>query len=129
MPSHAFVLLRAKLERPRIGHSVVRRPRLFASLDAGLASNLTLVSAPAGFGKTTLVAGWLEQYQGPAAWLSIDVHDNQIGGFLADLVGAIRTAIPGACRDVGLALQMPQPLPTEFLASILSNDLDELHAR
>jgi LuxR family maltose regulon positive regulatory protein len=65
-------LLATKLYIPRARASLVSRPDLIRRLNEGLASPVTLISAPAGFGKTTLVSDWLNQVKLPAAWLSLD---------------------------------------------------------
>src|SRR5262249_51672109 len=68
-------LLATKLSLPRVRPDLVARPRLLARLDAGLIGMLTLVCAPAGFGKTTLLAEWLRRTGRPAAWLGLDAGD------------------------------------------------------
>ncbi len=65
-------ILATKLYIPRLRPNVVSRPRLLARLNEGLHRKLTLISAPAGFGKTTLVSEWLAGCERPAAWLSLD---------------------------------------------------------
>ena len=85
-------LLRTKLYIPPPRHEQVRRPRLLERLDAGLRCKLTLVSAPAGFGKTTLVSEWMTGCSRPAAWLSLDESDNDPTRFLAYLIAALQTA-------------------------------------
>jgi LuxR family maltose regulon positive regulatory protein len=87
-------VLATKLYAPTRRQQVVPRPRLVERLDAGLAegSRLTLVSAPPGFGKTTLIGEWLGRRDGPrAGWLSVDADDNDLTRFLAHLVAALRT--------------------------------------
>jgi len=89
-------LLQTKLYIPPIRRELVSRPRLLDWLNAGLHRNLMLVSAPAGFGKTTLVAEWLAgcerlEPKVRAAWLSLDEGDNDTARFLAYLIAALRT--------------------------------------
>ena len=94
-------LLETKLYVPRSRRGLVPRPRLSERLDRGAASKLMLVSAPAGFGKTTLLAEWLAA--GPAApgggrlaaWLSLDRGDNDPASFWAYVIAALRTVAPG----------------------------------
>src|SRR5580765_8369000 len=69
-------LLRTKLTPPRLPAGLVPRAALLARLEAGLARKLTLVVAPAGFGKSTLVAGWLAVHSGPTGWVSLEAGDN-----------------------------------------------------
>ncbi|MCB9006296.1 MAG: hypothetical protein H6656_02770 [Ardenticatenaceae bacterium] len=76
------ILLQTKLFKPRIQGSFVPRPRLMAALNKGLPGKVTLVSAPAGFGKTTLVSSWLQEANQTAAWLSLDALDDEPARFL-----------------------------------------------
>src|SRR5262245_22339757 len=80
--------LRARLLRPRLAPDALGRPRLIARLAEGLERPLTLVCAPAGYGKTTLLRQWLDACTYPAAWLSLDALDGDPASLLAALVGA-----------------------------------------
>jgi len=82
------LLLSTKMTIPRTQPKLVERPHLAAQLDSGLSRRLTLVSAPAGFGKTTLVAAWANGLDVPVAWLSIDDGDNDPARFLSYLIAA-----------------------------------------
>ena len=84
---------------------------------------LTLISAPAGFGKTTLVGEWLAGCGRPAAWLSLDEADNDAPRFLAYLVAALRTIAADIGEGVLGALQSPQPPPTESILTALLNEI------
>jgi LuxR family transcriptional regulator, maltose regulon positive regulatory protein len=106
---------------PRTG--LVARPRLLALLDEAAARGLALVAAPAGFGKSTLVAEWLRQTRRPAAWLAIDRHDNDPARFLAYLVRALQPLAPEVGASVLAALGTPQPAEVRALVSQLINDL------
>ncbi len=90
-------ILATKLYRPPSRPKVVLRPRLVERLNEGLAAGhrLTLVSAPAGFGKTTLVSEWVAGCGRPAAWLSLDEGDSDPSRFLTYLVAALQTVVPG----------------------------------
>jgi LuxR family maltose regulon positive regulatory protein len=105
--------------RPR----VVPRPRLIKQLNDGLYGKLTLVSAPAGFGKTTLVSEWLAGCGRPAAWLSLDEGDSDPPRFLLYLVAALRTILPELGDGVVAALHSPQPPPAEALLTALINEM------
>ena len=83
-------LLATKLYIPPARPNVVLRPRLLERLNQGLYRKLTLISAPAGFGKTTLVSAWLAACRRPAAWLSLDERDNDPARFLTYLVAALQ---------------------------------------
>ena len=122
-------LLQTKLFVPRSRRGLVPRPRLTERLDRGAASKLMLVSAPAGFGKTTLLAEWLAA--GPArptkepsaAWLSLDRGDNDPATFWTYVIAALQTVAPGVGADTLTLLQEPQPAPIESVLTTLLNDL------
>src|SRR6476659_10079387 len=108
-------LLATKLYLPPLRPNVVLRPRLVERLHAGLHRKLTLISAPAGFGKTTLVSEWVTGCACPTAWLSLDAGDADLGRFLLYLVAALRTVAPTIGEDVVRVLQAPQPPPTDTI--------------
>src|SRR6266568_2560291 len=78
-------LVHTKLSRPRSGSDVITRTRLIERLNAGLGCEIILVCAPAGFGKTTLLTQWVQTIDRPAAWLSLDEHDNELPAFVQSL--------------------------------------------
>jgi LuxR family transcriptional regulator, maltose regulon positive regulatory protein len=84
---------------------------------------LTLISAPAGSGKTTLVSQWIGGSGRPTAWLSLDAEDRDVSRFLMHLVAALQTVAPRAGRGVLAALLTPQPPATEALLTALTNDI------
>ncbi len=116
-------LLLTKLYVPPSRPDIVARPRLMARLTEGTRGPLTLVSAPAGFGKTTLVAEWAAGCGRPVAWLSLDERDDDPSSFLAYLVAALRTVAPGIGSGVLVALQSPQPPPLESILTTIVNEL------
>jgi LuxR family transcriptional regulator, maltose regulon positive regulatory protein len=116
-------ILATKLYVPPPRPKVVLRPRLIERLNEGLQRRLTLVSAPAGFGKTTLLGEWLAGCGRPAAWLSLDDGDNDPARFLAYLVAALRTVGADIGEGVLAALQSPQPPPTESILTALLNEI------
>jgi LuxR family maltose regulon positive regulatory protein len=116
-------LLATKLYLPRARLDLVVRLRLFTRLDAGLHGALTLVCAPAGFGKTTLLAEWLRRTGRPAAWLGLDAGDSDPTVFLRYLVAALQAQAPEVGATMLTLLQSPQPPPLETLLTILVNDL------
>ena len=120
MDEPSVPLLATKLHAPR-RRRVVDRPRLRAPLDRGDHPALTLVSAPAGFGKTTLVAQWFADRPG-SAWLSLDRRDNDPALFWTYVVAAIQSAIPDAGTTARVLLEAPQPSIEAALAALL-NDL------
>jgi LuxR family maltose regulon positive regulatory protein len=102
---------------------LIARPRLFQQLEEGLVGKLTLISAPAGFGKTTLVSSWLEYAELPAAWLSLDEDDNDFARFLTYFIAALKTIRPEAGTGV-LSMLHSSPLPhSRTLLTLLINDL------
>ena len=119
-------LLAAKLNPPRIQPGYVPRPRLYERLDAGLQRRLTLVSAPAGYGKTALLSSWISGLgkNARSAWISLDAGDNDPARFLAYLIGALQTIAPEIDGDFRSALQSPQPRIMEEVLTTLINQLD-----
>ena len=118
-------LLETKLHVPRLRRGLVTRPRLSDRLSRGAESALTLVSAPAGFGKTTLLTEWLAAAPADgrsAAWLSLDQRDNDSAVFWTYLVTALQTAAHGVGAGALLLLQSPQS-PIETVLATLVNDL------
>ncbi|NJN53931.1 MAG: AAA family ATPase [Anaerolineae bacterium] len=122
-------ILATKLFIPPPRSQVVRRSRLLQRLNEGLGDNhragrkLTLISAAAGFGKTTLVSEWVASCQRATAWLSLDEGDNDPARFLAYLVAALQTLVPMIGEGVLAMLQSPQPPPTESMLTILLNEI------
>ncbi len=117
-------LLKTKFHIPESRNSQLLRPRLLTLLNAGLNGRLTLLSAPAGFGKTTLLSSWARQCGRPVAWLSLDPRDNDPAHFWTYLLAAIQTAtgLPLAAREMLLNRQSP---PVETLLSLLLNELSD----
>ncbi|MEZ4678277.1 MAG: LuxR C-terminal-related transcriptional regulator [Caldilineaceae bacterium] len=116
-------LLATKLYRPPARPNVVPRPRLMERLNAGLQRKLTLVAAPAGFGKTTLLSEWLAGCGRPVAWLSLDDGDNDATRFLTYLVAALQTVVPQMGTALMALLQSPQPPPVASLLTPLLNEI------
>src|SRR6266550_2847890 len=116
-------ILATKLYLPRLRPNVVFRPRLLERLNEGVHRKLTLISAPAGFGKTTLVSEWVEGIERPTAWLSLDEGDNDPTRFLTYLVAASQTIAPNIGEGVLGVLQSPQPPPPEAILTAMLNDL------
>jgi LuxR family maltose regulon positive regulatory protein len=111
---------------------MVHRPRLIEQLGKGFHSGrpagVTLISAPAGFGKTTLVSAWLDglrltESQHQAAWLSLDEGDSDLTRFLTYLAAALQTISPDIGGEMLAMVQSPQPPPVESVLTTLVNDL------
>jgi LuxR family maltose regulon positive regulatory protein len=154
-----YPLLQTKLHIPPVRPGLVLRPRLFERLNAGLPTTvglsqtpealfpppeafsrgLTLISAPAGFGKTTLVSEWVHHLQLHAseegqinygiAWLSLDEGDSDLVRFLIYTIAALRTIQPDIGDVVLSALQSPQPPPAEVVLISLINELAAIPSR
>jgi LuxR family maltose regulon positive regulatory protein len=97
-------------------------------MDAGLEVPLTLVSAPAGYGKSVLVSQWSESLTLPSAWLSLGEADGEVDQFLMYLIAAVQTAIPEACPETEVLVGASTLPPVKVLASSLANELDALEA-
>jgi len=119
-------ILATKLYVPPLRPEMVSRPRLIAQLNEGLHRKLILISAPAGFGKTTLISEWLAWCERPAAWLSLDAGDSDPIRFLTYLVAALQTIAPHIGEEVPGILQSSQPPPPEAVLTALLNDLATL---
>ena len=119
-------LLQTKLYVPRLRPFFIPRPHLMQKLNLGLNGKLTLVSAPPGFGKTTLVSSWLQQSKRPFTWLSLDKDDNEPNRFLIYLLAALQKIDVTLGETAVSLLQSPQPPPSETLLTLLINDLAAL---
>jgi LuxR family maltose regulon positive regulatory protein len=121
----ASILPETKFYVPRPRASSVPRARLRTYLDRGLRAKLTLISAPPGFGKTTVLAEWLaasDSDERVTAWLSLDPSDNESGPFWTAVATAIHRALPQAAATVSM-LQEAQPPPIETVITTLVNEL------
>ena len=117
-------LLRTKLHRPPVSPNILPRARLLERLTERLNRPLTLVSAPAGYGKTTLVSRWLETCDCPSAWVSLDEKDNDLRLFLSYFVAATQSVFPHAVHKTAELTNAANLPPLSVLASSLINELD-----
>ncbi|HEX2223938.1 MAG TPA: LuxR C-terminal-related transcriptional regulator [Thermoanaerobaculia bacterium] len=118
-------LLATKLHVPVARGHKVHRGRLFDRLDQGTQTALSLVAAPAGFGKSTLLSDWLHSRPRPAGWVSLEPSDNDLRRFLSYLAAALEHPLPGVSRGLVAALassRLPDPEP---LLTPLLNELWE----
>ncbi len=125
MENESFPILKTKLFIPARRPDRVDRPRLLARLDETLRlpQRLTLVSARAGAGKTTLVSQWLHQQARPSAWLSIDTSDNQPRQFIGQLLEALRPLEIKVNHRIWSELEAPRLPPPQALMVELINEL------
>ena len=121
--SERDVLLATKLHVPGSRPGLVPRPRLTERLDEGLERGLVLVSAPAGCGKTVLLADWAQRSQYPAGWVSLDAGDNDPARFWRHVVAALDRARPAIGERVAPLLGPPAPSSFEPLVTALINEL------
>ena len=134
-------LLATKLYIPRPRPGLVARPRLLAQLEAALRGPLTLLAAPAGWGKTSLLSAWYAAAAASAAardhdggsesvasvaWVSLDAGDNDLIRFWTYILTALDTAHPGVADEALVWLRSPQPPPIELLLTLLLNELAAL---
>jgi LuxR family maltose regulon positive regulatory protein len=121
-------LLTTKLFVPPPRPNLVPRARLVARLDEGLrpGRRLTLLSAPAGFGKTTLLGAWIAGHDSPVAWLSLDADDDEPARFWRYVIAALQTLYPGLGRDALDLLTTAPPLPAHTILGALLNDIAAL---
>lgn len=112
-----------KLYAPPPPLNAVARPHLLERLDAGLSGRLTLVCAPAGFGKSTLLSGWLAACQYPSAWLSLDEGDSDPVNFLCYMIAALQTISETVGAGISSLLQGTPTLSAESVLSMLINDI------
>ncbi len=124
-------LLATKLYIPLLRSKIVLRPYLIGQLNEGTHRKLTLISAPAGFGKTTLVSEWAASAGQPVAWLSLDEGDNDPARFLIYLISALQTIDPDIGKDLLGALNAPQGQApsTESVLTELLNDIAHIPTR
>jgi len=119
-------LLRTKLYIPQLPSNHVARPHLIQKINQGQKSKLTLVAAPAGFGKTSLLSEWVHQSEQRVAWLSLNNDDNDLARFLSYIIAALQEIEAGIGLELHLSLQAPQPPPAEILLTMLVNEIDAI---
>ncbi len=116
-------MLLTKLHIPVSGDNLVQRLNLFEKLNEGLKRKLILISAPAGFGKTTVVSHWINKYSIPTAWFSIDTNDNDIVDFLSYIISGIQNIDDGFGKRAMEVLKSPTPPSSESIINLLINDI------
>src|SRR2546422_831928 len=134
-PPQAFdqgmLVLSGRLAPPRLPAALVERESLLSALDEALSTPLTLLSAPAGFGKTTLLSAWASRHQAQVAWLSLDELDNSPTRFWVALIAALRRCgryAPSFGETVVALLESPQPPPLSTILTALLQELESPEA-
>jgi len=120
----AFPLLNTKLHKPPVATDHLHRQHLLDRLNRHRQRFLTLVSAPAGYGKSMLVSYWLETCGIPGAWISLDENDNDLRTFMAYFIAAVESLFPGSCRKTQTMINSPNLPQLRELDSTLLNELD-----
>jgi LuxR family maltose regulon positive regulatory protein len=127
------LLLKTKLFIPPVRTAIMARPHLYTRLQQILCSQLTLISAPAGFGKTILLSSWCatrvdrdyhRHSHTPVAWLSLDTNDNDPTTFWHYVIAALQPFQPGISNDIIDLLFAPQPPPISLILTMLINSID-----
>ncbi|RKP51699.1 hypothetical protein D7Z26_18195 [Cohnella endophytica] len=121
-------IMATKFYIPTPRPKAVLRRRLTERLSEGLHRKLTLISAPAGYGKTTLICEWLAECGRPAAWLSLEKGDNELTRFLTCMISSLQTLAENIGEGVLAVLQSPQPSPTESILTALLNEIASIPA-
>lgn len=121
--TESLPLLATKLYMPRARENLVVRPRLHYKLSENPDSRLVLITAPAGYGKTTLVTSWLAKQSKKTAWLSLDKNDSDPLIFLSYVAAAMHGIEAGTCKTIRPLLQSSDPPPTSTLLTYFINDL------
>lgn len=119
----ATPLLTTKLYIPQTSPDLVSRPHLISKLNAGMRVKFVLISAPAGFGKSTLMSEWARTIDKPVTWLSLDENDNNLKRFLSYLIAAIRQIDGSIGESILASLESTDNPPIEPAITILINEI------
>ena len=120
-------MVRSKLRPPQVRGDIITRHRLSAWVrQTASTTPITLISAPAGYGKSVLISSWLEACEDPQAWISLDKSDNDLRTFMTYLVTAVETLFPNVCRKTQVLLNTPNLPSTGSLSTSMLNELDRI---
>jgi LuxR family maltose regulon positive regulatory protein len=122
-------IIQTKLYRPPLQADFIPRPHLLAQFEGWQQRPLTLVSAPAGYGKSTLVSSWLESLECPTAWLSLDENDDDLALFLTYFLACVQSAFPEVVDETVALLESAELPPLRVLLNSLVNELTRLPTR
>lgn len=123
----SYPIIRTKLHRPQISKDHLLREHLLNRLNNHQCKPLILVSAPAGYGKSTLVSCWLETCVVPSAWISLDENENDLRLFLTYFISAIQQIFPASCGETLSMLRAAHLPPVQVLAENLINEIDKIN--
>ncbi|KAA3623230.1 MAG: hypothetical protein DWQ02_24830, partial [Bacteroidetes bacterium] len=116
-------MLLTKLHIPTLADNLVYRRQLFDKLNEGLSRKLILVSAPAGYGKTTVLTQWIQKNDIPTTWFSIDARDNHPNDFFTFLITSIQTVEENVGKKSLELLKLPGAVGLDYIIELLINDL------
>ncbi|MEN8799644.1 MAG: hypothetical protein ABF293_10375, partial [Flavobacteriaceae bacterium] len=119
-------ILSTKLHRPSVDRNHVHRPHLLEQLDKHRGRPLTLVSAPAGYGKSSIISSWLEANEYPGAWLSLNKSDGDVRTFISYFIAAVQEYFPKVCQNTQSLLKNIELPPLRELGNTLLNELDQI---
>jgi LuxR family maltose regulon positive regulatory protein len=120
-------ILNTKIEIPPLGGDIITRERLIRQINENSDQKVLLISAAAGFGKTTLLSQWAKQKLKPVAWFSIDENDNDVSCFFNYIIRALQKWKPAIGKTALNLLQVPQPPQVESILIILLNEIHQQH--
>lgn len=120
------LLLSTKISIPRLPLEYVNRPRLTGLINRGVLGPMTLLAAPAGYGKTNLLIEWIKETDLPVAWINIDSDDNDINRFFTYLIGALQTIEPQLGKEALDFIQSTRSSGTEVGLTLLINEITAL---
>ena len=115
-------LIQTKLQPPSLSPDILPRPQLIERLNDGRYRKLTLISAPAGYGKSVLASAWTQTCGCSTTWLSLDKNDNDLTMFLSYFVAAVQTLFPDSCQETEALLNAQQMPPSDYLTTTLINE-------
>jgi LuxR family maltose regulon positive regulatory protein len=127
--AETFPIIQTKLYRPPLQADFIPRPQLLEQLEGWQQRPLTLVSASAGYGKSTLVSSWLESLDYRTAWLSLDEQDNDLELFLTYFLASVQTSFPDAVDGTFAFIGGTELPPLRVLVNSLANELNDLPQR
>jgi len=124
------MLIQTKLHPPIVNENLVERPLLMQKLNHNRKRPLTLITAPAGYGKSTLLSSWLKTMAPqPTAWLSLDTYDDNLTTYLTYFIAAIQTMFPNTGQEAMALSSKAETVPQRVLLSTLINDLNTVQER